>query len=315
MEQARVPLILDVDTGIDDALAIALAVSSPRAEVLAITTVAGNVAVEQATANTLAVLDFLGETSIPVHRGASQPLVRDLHDARHFHGSDGLGESNLVCGERPLGRDRGPAAIIRLAHDWPGQLTLVCLGPLTNLAIALNVEPELPRLVRRVVAMAGAFNVGGNVTAHAEFNVYVDPEAAAQVFANRALDLTVLGLDVTQATALPKPVWERAAESAALPAQLVARLCPWMHRRHGKTGMFLHDPMAVAAALDPSLVSYTERSVTVSCAPEHRGETRAERTGRVKVAERVDTDRFMASFCETLGLQWVDVDLAAVEAI
>ncbi|MER3437673.1 MAG: nucleoside hydrolase [Chloroflexota bacterium] len=307
MATERLPLILDVDTGIDDALALALALGDPHAELVAATTVAGNVDVDQATANTLRVLDFLGATHVPVHRGASKPLVRELRDARYFHGRDGLGEAPIPASQRQAELVRGPAAIIRLARERPGQIVLVCLGPLTNLAIALNVAPDLPAYLRRIVIMGGAFWQPGNVTAHAEFNIYVDPEAAAEVVAVRNLDVTVLGLDVTHRVALPKAVWVDAAGRDNPAAKLVAAICPWMETHHRKTGMFLHDPMAVAAALDPTLVTCAERSVTVSCAPETRGETLAVRAGHVKVAEHVDGGRFAQRFANALGLQWLEM--------
>jgi inosine-uridine nucleoside N-ribohydrolase len=315
MAVGRTPLILDVDTGIDDAVAIALALADPRAEVVAVTTVAGNTGVEQVIKNTLRVLDFLGADDIPVHRGASKPLVRELRDAHYFHGRDGLGESGLPEVDRSVGFDRGPAAIIRLAHERPGELTLVCQAPLTNLAIALNVAPELPRLLKSVVVMGGAFSIGGNVTPHAEFNIFVDPEAAVEVFANRLLDLTVVGLDVSHQVALPKAVWEGAASATSPYAQLIARLCAWIWTGHGRTGMFLHDPLAVAVALDPTLVGCVGRSVTVSCAAETRGETRAVRAGTVKVAETVEAERFLRSFAETLGLSWVTTDVSSLVAV
>lgn len=315
MADGRTPLILDVDTGIDDAVAIALALADPRAEVVAVSTVAGNTRVEQVVKNTLKVLGYLGADHVPVHRGASKPLVRELRDGQYFHGRDGLGESDLPEVDRPLGPDRGPAAIIRLARERPGELTLVCQGPLTNLAIALNVAPELPNLLKAVVVMGGAFTIGGNVTPHAEFNIFVDPEAAVEVFANRALDLTVVGLDVSHQVALPKSIWEEAATAASPSPQLVGKLCDWIWRGHGRTGMFLHDPLAVAVALDPTLVGCAKRSVTVGCASENRGETRAVRAGTVKVAEAVDADRFLASFSQTLELARVPTDLASLVAV
>src|SRR5215211_5664258 len=155
----RVPVILDVDTGTDDALALAYAVMSPRIDLIAATTVAGNVDIEKTTANTLTVLDWLGAADIPVHRGASRPLVRPHRDASYFHDEGGLGGARLPASTRMVGADRGPAALIRLASQRPGELTLVALGPLTNLAIALNVEPELPQLLKSVVVMGGAYTV------------------------------------------------------------------------------------------------------------------------------------------------------------
>jgi len=298
----RVPLILDVDTGIDDGVAIALALADPRAEVVAITTLAGNINVEMATANTLRVLHFLGADKIPVHRGASKPLVRELRDAQYFHGRDGLGEPDLLPFERPLGADRGPAAIIRLARQRPGELTLVCQGPLTNLAIALNVAPELPRLLKSIVVMGGSFTVAGNTTAHAEFNVFADPEAAVEVFNSGAPNLTVIGLDVTHQVAMPRSVWEAGATSENISAQLISKLCAWVWTGHRREAMFLHDPLAVAVAIEPSLVVCADRSISVSCLEGNRGETRAERTGPIKVAHSVDVERFLQEFAGLLGL-------------
>jgi inosine-uridine nucleoside N-ribohydrolase len=301
-DSGRIPLILDVDTGIDDAVAIALALADPRADVVAITTLSGNIHVDMATANTLRVLRFLGADHIPVHRGASKPLVRDLRDAQYFHGRDGLGEPDLEHFDRPLGTDRGPAAIIRLARERPGELTLVCQGPLTNLAIALNVAPELPRLLKSIVVMGGAFKVAGNTTSHAEFNIFADPEAAIEVFNNRALNLTVIGLDVTHQVAIPRETWEAGADSDSRAAQLLAKLCAWVWKGHKREAMFLHDPLAVAVAIDPSLVVCAEKAISVSCDEGNRGETKADRTGRINVAESVDVERFLSLFSSLLGL-------------
>jgi purine nucleosidase len=298
----RIPLILDVDTGIDDGIAIALALADARAEVVAISTLSGNINVERATENTLRVLHYLGADDIPVHRGASKPLVRELRDAQYFHGRDGLGEAELGAFDRPLGADRGPAAIIRLARQRPQELTLVCQGPLTNLAIALNVAPELPSLLKSVVVMGGAFKLGGNTTAHAEFNIFADPEAAIEVFNNRSLNLTVVSLDVTHQVAMPRSIWEAGAHSESHGAQLISKLCAWVWKGHRREAMFLHDPLAVAVAIDPTLVVCAERAISVSCADGNRGETRADRAGKIKVAETVDVERFLASFASLLGL-------------
>jgi len=204
----QVPVILDVDTGTDDALALGYAVASPRIELVAVTTVAGNVGVEKTTANTLAVLDWLGAGDVPVHRGASRPLVRPHRDAVYFHDEGGLGGAQLPPSTRSVGADRGPAALIRLARLRPREVTLVTLGPLTNLAIALNVEPNLPELLKSVVVMGGAYSVPGNTTPAAEFNILVDPEAAEQVFTARFPNLTTVGLDVTERVALTRDDWD-----------------------------------------------------------------------------------------------------------
>lgn len=304
MSQERVPIVLDVDTGVDDALALALAVRSPRAELVAVTTLAGNVDVERTTANTLAVLDWLGADDVPVHRGASRPLARPHQDAAAVHGTDGLGNAALPTRARALGADRGPAAIVRLANARPGELTLVCVGPLTNLAIALNVEPRLPALVRRLVVMGGAFDVPGNVTSHAEFNVYADPEAAVQVLAAPFPRVTVVGLDVSHQTALPIAVWEAvAAEGAAnRAAELMVRVCRRTFTERGVAGFYLHDPLALAVALDPSLVGEEPATVAVELSGEERGRTRVAGPGTVGVARTVEVERFLAGFYGALGV-------------
>ena len=213
----QVPVILDVYTGTDDALALGYAVASPRIELVAVTTVAGNVGVEKTTANTLAVLDWLGAGDVPVHRGASRPLVRPHRDAVYFHDEGGLGGAQLPPSIRSVGADRGPAALIRLARLRPREVTLVTLGPLTNLAIALNVEPNLPELLKSVVVMGGAYSVPGNTTPAAEFNILVDPEAAEQVFTARFPNLTTVGLDVTERVALTRDDWDAVDTATCLP--------------------------------------------------------------------------------------------------
>lgn len=300
----RIPLILDVDTGIDDALALALAVRSPEAELVAVTTLAGNVGVDRTTANTLAVLDWLGALDVPVHRGASRPLVRGHRDATYFHDADGLGGANLPPSGRSIGSDRGPAAIVRLAAARPGELTLVCVGPLTNLAIALNVEPDLPTMLRRVVVMGGAFTVPGNVTPVAEFNVFADPEAASQVFAAPIAHLTAIGLDVTQRTKLSRSTWEAADRTASgsPAARLLGRVCRQAFLDRGLESIYLHDPLAVAVALDPSLVTTEAVEVHVQLRDGEEGRTRTGAAGPVRVARGVDAGRFLDRFVNALSL-------------
>jgi purine nucleosidase len=300
----RVPIILDVDTGTDDALAIAYATRKPEIELVAVTTVAGNVDVDKTTANSLAVLDWLGATSVPVHRGASRPLVRPHRDAAHFHDKGGLGGARLKPSPRKIGADRGPAAMIRLARQRPGELTLVCVGPLTNLAIALNVEPQLTELVKGVVLMGGAFTVPGNVTPLAEFNIAVDPEAAEQVFAARFKSLTAVGLDVTQKVALSRADWEAANASDDLPASaaLLREVGRFAFDTLKAPGFSLHDPLAVAVAVDPELVHVEEAAVTVEDSGAADGQTKIVGPGAVRVAIEVDAVKALDEFRRTVGL-------------
>jgi len=302
---SRRAVILDVDTGIDDALALAFAVRQPAIELVAVTTLAGNVGVEKTTANTLAVLDLLGASNVPVHRGASRPLTRAHIDAAYFHDTTGIGVAQLPPSERGVGPDRGPAAIIRLATARPGELTLVCVGPLTNLAIALNVAPELPQLLRSVVVMGGAFWEGGNVTPWAEFNVYCDPEAAAAVFETPFPDLLVLGLDVTHRTRLSRRQWEEAVARADQDpvAFLVSEVCRSPFLDPARESIFLHDPLAVAVALDDSLVDADLGGVTVDFEGDDRGRTLVTMgKGTVRIARAVDARRFLDLFVASLAL-------------
>ena len=179
----RVPLLLDVDTGIDDALALLYACASPEAELVAVTCIGGNVDDRQVATNTLAVLELAGQADVPVYLGSEQPLRKPLETSTETHGPHGLGYAELAVPGRSLAH--GPAAdrIVELARSRPGELLLVTLGPLTNLALALEREPSLPSLLRGWVLMGGVFVGAGNTTPTSEWNIHVDPDAAKQAFA------------------------------------------------------------------------------------------------------------------------------------
>jgi purine nucleosidase len=300
----NIPLIVDVDTGTDDALALAYAVASPKIDLVAVTTVAGNVDIEKTTANTLSVLDWLDSGDVPVHRGASRPLVRPHVDAAYFHDEGGLGGARIPQSTRSVGADRGPAALIRLARQHPGMLTLVTLGPLTNLAIALNVEPELPEMLKAVVVMGGAFTVAGNTTPAAEFNILVDPEAADQVFRAPFPNITAVGLDVTRRVAITREDWDAVNADDSLPASasLLHEVGRFAFCRLGRDQFSLHDPLAVAVAVDPTLVEVGEFAITVEVVELDRGRTRIVGPGTVRVATTVDAERAIEEFRGTVGL-------------
>jgi len=299
------PLMLDVDTGVDDAAAIAFAVSA-GANVVAVSTVAGNVPIDSATDNTRRVLSLLGRDDIPVYRGASRPLVASYQDATHVHGDNGLGGAVVPPASAPEGNLSGPEAIICLAERHAGELTLVTLGPLTNLAIALSLRPEITRQIAKVVVMGGAFFNPGNVTPHAEFNVYVDPHAAQQVFDASWSEITVVGLDVTHQTVLSRAVWETIAPSAEQAAGLMRNIAARSFTDRGMSGIYLHDPLAVAVALDPSLVNGTRCRIDVDTGSERRGKTTVGNGGHVLVASEVEDETFVRRFCEALDLTYVE---------
>lgn len=301
-QKITIPMLVDVDTGIDDAVALALAIGL-EANLVGVSTVAGNVPIDAATRNTIDVLSYLGATSVPVHRGASRPLVAPYEDATHVHGGNGLGGAELPTGAIDQAMVPGPAAIIQAAAAHAGELTVVTLGPLTNLAIAINVRPEIVRQIRKVVAMGGAYSVAGNVTSHAEFNVYVDPEAAHQVFNAGFSDITLVGLDVTHRTALVRDVWERIDPAAKGGAGLLRLILDRTFTERRMDGFFLHDPLALAVALYPELVRTERYDVSVTAAGAHRGRTVAVPVASgTAVATSVDVERFLALVTTTLKL-------------
>lgn len=309
------PLVVDTDPGVDDALALILALRSAEARVVGIGTVAGNVEVELATENALKVLRLLGRTEVPVAQGCARPLAEPFHGARDFHGADGLGEAGLPpSGLRPSG-EHAADQLIRLAREHAGELVVVALGPLTNLAVALERDPALPGRVRRVVAMGGAFGVPGNATPWAEFNVWADPEAAERV-CSAGWPLTLVGLDVTRHVLLleqhlarlpggPVPDFVRAVVRAPIRRMAAGGRPP---------AMALHDPLAVGIALEPGLAT---QAPELPVGVELRGEwTRGASLtdlrprplrqapalpGRARVCLEVDGARFVERLLAALG--------------
>ncbi|MBI4391952.1 MAG: nucleoside hydrolase [candidate division NC10 bacterium] len=294
------PVVIDTDPGVDDALALCLALRSPELSVEAITTVAGNVPVEAATRNALRVLDLLRPARRPiVAQGASEPLKRPLRTAAEVHGEDGLGGATTLrepdgrprYPDPPVGPDRtdAPDLLAEMAERFGSRLTLITLGPLTNLALALRQHGPLLRKVGQVVAMGGALRVPGNATPAAEFNVWVDPEAADEVL-QAGLPLRLVGLDVTHqvrlaAEDLPPP------ESAVTRfiRDITGRTLAWSREAEGG-GMPLHDPLAVAAAADPTLCTWEALPVRV--------ETRGEITTGMTVADLRPGRRGQPVTCE-----------------
>lgn len=303
--------ILDVDTGVDDAMAIALAVAAPAIDLVAVTTVAGNVELAHTTRNTLRVLDFIGATHLPVYRGMSRPVDRPLHTASHIHGTDGLGGADIPESARDVEALSAPQFLIDAARRSPGDLTFIFVGPLTNLAVAVALEPALPRLVKRLVIMGGAFRVPGNTTATAEFNIFADPMAAAQVLA-AGFDATWVGLDVTTRAVFARAQWEMLEGATAPHAQIVRKAGAQMFVTFNRPVFQLHDPLAVAVAVDPTLVEAPEEAVTIETGGTYTaGQTIIQRPGSdgavtTKVAKTVDTERFGRFFAETLGLPKMD---------
>ena len=251
------PLIMDVDTGVDDALALLLALSSPEVELVGVSTVAGNVPLPRTTDNTLRLLQWAGRADIPVYAGAERPLVRSAVAAADVHGATGLGAAHLPEAHTSPAGD-AVEFLLGILQARPGEVTLVATGPLTNLAQAEARVPGVLRRARQVVIMGGAVRVPGNVTPTAEFNFYADPHAARQVLASAA-ELVLVGLDVTEQVGLEQAALQ-ACEGAR--AAFCRAACePAMAfeaAQYGFAGMRLHDPVALGAALWPQLFR-TER--------------------------------------------------------
>lgn len=296
-------VILDVDTGVDDAMAIVYAAHSPELELIGITTCFGNVTVAEATRNTLAVLEKL-DKPVPVIEGAKETLRRGekARYSRHVHGEDGLGNT---LSTPPQGQAQpGIAAdyIIDQVTRYPGELTIIAVGPLTNLALAIEKEPGIVTLVKEVIVMGGAVTVPGNVTPYGEANIVADPEAAAVVFGS-GLPLTLVGLDVTLQTLLPRTQLDAWRSSGRNDAIFLAEMSEFYMGFYestypGKGGCGLHDPLAVGVAVDPNLVRVEPMRVTVVTEGEQTGRTvgTAEGEPKISVCTGVDADRFLKHF-------------------
>ncbi len=266
------PMVMDVDTGVDDAVAIALASRLDSHELVALTTVAGNVPVEYATKNTLTVAAWL-DLDVPVYRGMSQPLARPLFDAREHHGYDGLGGWTPDVPQREIEAQSAPEAMICLAREHQGAITFACVGPLTNLAVAILLEPRIVDWVDRLVIMGGAFFVPGNTTQHAEFNIYADPDAAALV-ARSGMRAEWVPLDATHETVITRDAWDRLASSEDPGEVLVREVTRRTLTELNRPRFHLHDPLAVAVVEAQEAVQMTSGTVSVDVGAFDLGRTR-----------------------------------------
>jgi purine nucleosidase len=253
----RQSLIIDCDPGVDDAVGLLLAFGSSELDLLAVTTVAGNVSLERTTRNARILRQLAGRTNVPVFAGAQRPLRRPPGEAAEFHGSEGLGVLETFEPDLPVAEGTAAQAIVEAVMTRPeGAVALAVMGPMTNLALALRAEPQLAERLGPVVVMGGARSEGGNITASAEFNIWADPDAAAEVFAS-GCRVTVLGLDVThqvRATQARIAAIEAQAGSCARMAASLLRFSQDVERRIvGWEWAPLHDPCTVAWLLKPEL--------------------------------------------------------------
>jgi inosine-uridine nucleoside N-ribohydrolase len=292
------PVILDVDPGHDDAVALMLACGHPDLDLLAVTTVAGNVTIEKTTRNALRVLSLVECTDVPVGAGASEPLERPLHTAEDIHGKSGLDGSEGIPAASFGADERGAAALIAdTLQASPEPVTLIPVGPLTNIATFLREHPDEKDRIAHISLMGGSMG-HGNTTPAAEFNIYVDPEAAREVFES-GLPITMLGLDITHQAGAGPDERERLRATGRV-GGVVAEFLDFFAAAYESVFGFddppLHDPVAVAAVLEPDLLKTRPMRVDIECDSDlTRGETVCDFygvTGREPNAEvGVDLDR------------------------
>ena len=307
MYVVAVSVALDVDPGIDDALALLLALKSPEIRLALVTTVAGNGPIDMTTRNALRVLNHLGAAHIPVAAGAAAPLEKPFHGALGYHGLDALGGLDLPEGRTYVELRGAEELLYDFAVSAPGERVLVATGPLTNVAHAFHRHEDMPFLLKELIVMGGAFQLTqfgtGNQTPYAEFNIWQDPDAAFRVFRS-GVPLTIVGLDVTNdpSSALDAADLARLRSGSSREASLAADLLQFALRGHDNCAM--HDPLALAVALDRSLFRFVAGDVDVVT---HDGEERGMTLLRTledpayervttHVASQVDGPRFKALF-------------------
>jgi len=274
-------VIIDTDPGVDDAMAILLALNSPQLKVEALTVVPGNVDSQQGLENALKIVSLANRCDIPVARGAHHPLNQKLITAQYWHGRNGLADVELPPSTCTADTRFGPDVIIELVHKYPHEVTLIPVGPLTNIALAVSKDPSIVGLVKDIVIMGGSIS-GGNVDGAAEANIYNDPEAASIVF-NAGWMVTMIGSDVGERTLMTRKYLSDLQSQHGPESDFVAKLADYYLTRSEKSGYqgaAMYDPLAVGTVIDPTLVTLKDMHVDVETRGEFtRGETVANRMG------------------------------------
>ena len=274
-------VIIDTDPGVDDAMAILLALNSPQLKVEALTVVPGNVDSQQGLENALKIVSLANRCDIPVARGAHHPLNQKLITAQYWHGRNGLADVELPPSKCTADTRFGPDVIIELVHKYPHEVTLIPVGPLTNIALAVSKDPSIVGLVKDIVIMGGSIS-GGNVDGAAEANIYNDPEAASIVF-NAGWMVTMIGSDVGERTLMTRKYLSDLQSQHGPESDFVAKLADYYLTRSEKSGYqgaAMYDPLAVGTVIDPTLVTLKDMHVDVETKGEFtRGETVANRMG------------------------------------
>jgi inosine-uridine nucleoside N-ribohydrolase len=284
LQAAPRKIIIDTDPGTDDAMALMLALSSPEVDVRAITVVPGNVTAQQGLENALRMVSLANRCDIPIAAGAQHPLFQKLITAEFWHGKNGLANIELPPGKCRVDGRFGPDLIIQMVHASPHELTLVPVGPLTNIALAVLKDPSIVPLVKEVILMGGSIS-GGNVNAAAEANIYNDPEAAQIVF-QAGWPLTMVGLDVGDKTLFSRKHLALLAQTHGPINDFVVQVAGFLvdlSERFASGGTPMYDPLAVGDAIDATLVKAPPMHVDVETRGDFtRGETVANRHGMVE---------------------------------
>jgi inosine-uridine nucleoside N-ribohydrolase len=289
-------VILDMDPGIDDAVALLIALHSPELEILAVTTANGNVDVNSSTYNALRIIEAVGK-KVPIAKGASKPLFKPLVHSRQIHGRDGLGNSDLPPPRMKESRFRALNLIETLVQTHrKKEITIVATAPLTNIAILLEMEPAMANTLDKIVLMGGMYgvvkNARGNTTPYAEFNFYCDPEAA-HIVLNSGAKVIAAGLDVTMNSkcAIRRDMLEKIRMLGGRAAEIAAKILTYQVHRYGLS--HIHDVFAVAALLHPRMFKFVDCRVSVDDSGTSRGRcVTAMKKDHVKVCSRVDHNRF-----------------------
>jgi inosine-uridine nucleoside N-ribohydrolase len=278
---AQTRVIIDTDPGVDDAFAILLALNSPELKVEALTVVPGNVDGKQGLENALKIVSLANRCDVAVAGGAQHPLNQKLITAQYWHGPNGLAGVELPASKCKADPRFGPDLIIELVHKYPHQITLIPVGPLTNIALAVSKDPSIALLVKDIVIMGGSIT-GGNVNGAAEANIYNDPEAAAIVF-NAGWMVTMVGSDVGERTLILRTHIAELQSAHTPESDFVAKLADFYVTRSEKSGYqgaAMYDPLAVGTVIDPTVITTKEMHVDVETKGEFtRGETIANRMG------------------------------------
>lgn len=311
---AKKKMILDLDTGVDDALAIAYATAAPDVDLIGIVSSYGNNTLDICAKNALKLLELLGQTQVPVYKGLPHSSTSDHFDvmqvSKDIHGNNGIGEVDLPEPKRQLETESGVDFFIEAAHKYGKDLIIVPTGPMTNLAAAIEKDPEITHLIGNVTFMGGALTVEGNVTDVAEANINQDAKAANTVLSSD-LPQTMVGLDVTLRTLLTKKETQKWRDLGTKAGKAYADITDFYIDAYynldiDKNGCALHDPLAVGVALDPSFVSTIALHMKVNYGEKNYGRTIGDNSRlndpnpNVNVAVNVDKDRYLKQFMEYL---------------